>query len=194
MSAAIDAAPGTVALPWLAETPFAIDGGHLEISYQSGARRFEIAPSVVVWGDSRLQFAGSVAHDARAPEGPAWAFALKSEGGWIGAELPAHERLPIEDWSAQGFLAPERGIRDQSADAATRRVGLQGASATPGGTMGAMALDIARVRDCFPALAAGVAYLDGPGGSQTPHEVADAGPCVRAQSGLPPPVTKPAIS
>src|SRR5262245_42916075 len=105
----IDAAPGTVALPWLAETPFAIDGGHLEISYQSDSRRFEIAPSVLVWGDSRLQFAGSVAHDARAPEGPAWAFALKSEGGWIGAELPAHERLPIDDWSAQGFLAPERG-------------------------------------------------------------------------------------
>jgi AsmA-like C-terminal region/Protein of unknown function len=105
----IDAAPGTVALPWLAETPFAIDGGHLEISYQSDTRRFEIAPSVLVWGDSRVQFAGSVAHDARAPEGPAWAFALKSEGGWIGAELPAHERLPIDDWSAHGFLAPERG-------------------------------------------------------------------------------------
>jgi hypothetical protein len=105
----IDAAPGTVALPWLAETAFAIDGGHLEISYQSGTRRFEIAPSVLVWGDSRVQFAGNVAHDARAPEGPAWAFALKSEGGWIGAELPAHERLPIDDWSAQGFLAPERG-------------------------------------------------------------------------------------
>jgi AsmA-like C-terminal region/Protein of unknown function len=105
----IDAAPGTVALPWLADTAFAIDGGHLEISYQSGTRRFEIAPSVLVWGDSRVQFAGSVSHDARAPEGPAWAFALKSEGGWIGAELPAHERLPIDDWSAHGFLAPERG-------------------------------------------------------------------------------------
>jgi hypothetical protein len=105
----IDAAPGTVALPWLADTAFAIDGGHLEISYQSGARRFEIAPSVLVWGDSRVQFAGSVAHDAGAPEGPAWAFSLKSEGGWIGAELPAHERLPIDDWSAHGFLAPERG-------------------------------------------------------------------------------------
>jgi AsmA-like protein/uncharacterized protein DUF3971 len=105
----IDAAPGTVALPWLAETPFAIDGGHLDISYQNGAQRFEIAPSVLVWGDSRVQFAGSLVHDAQAPEGPAWAFDLKSEGGWIGAELPAHERLAIDDWMAQGFLAPERG-------------------------------------------------------------------------------------
>jgi len=105
----IDAAPGTVVLPWLAETPFAIDGGHLEISYQSEARRFEIGPSVLVWGDSRVQFAGGLVHEARAPEGPAWAFALKSQGGWIGAELPAHERLAIDDWAAQGFLAPERG-------------------------------------------------------------------------------------
>ncbi len=105
----IDAAPGTVALPWLAETPFAVDGGHLEISYQSGGRRFEIAPSVLVWGDSRVQFAGSLAYDAQAPEGPAWAFDLKSNGGWIGAELPAHEQLAIDDWMAHGFLAPERG-------------------------------------------------------------------------------------
>jgi AsmA-like C-terminal region len=105
----IDAAPGTVALPGLAETPFAIDGGHLEISYQSGARRFEIGPSVLVWGDSRVQFGGSLVHEARAPEGPAWAYTLKSQGGWIGAELPAHERLTIDDWEAQGFLAPERG-------------------------------------------------------------------------------------
>jgi AsmA-like C-terminal region/Protein of unknown function len=105
----IDAAPGTVVLPWLAENPFTIDGGHLEISYQSEARRFEIGPSVLVWGDSRVQFGGSLVHEARAPEGPAWAFALKSQGGWIGAELPAHERLAIDDWAAQGFLAPERG-------------------------------------------------------------------------------------
>ncbi|HJZ30300.1 MAG TPA: AsmA-like C-terminal region-containing protein [Hyphomicrobiaceae bacterium] len=105
----IDAAPGSVALPWLAETPFAIDGGHVEISYLSRAGRFEIAPSVLVWGDSRVEFGGSVSHDAQAAGGPAWAFELKSLGGWIGAELPTHERLAIDDWAAYGLLAPERG-------------------------------------------------------------------------------------
>ena len=105
----IDAAPGTVTLPWLADAPFGIDGGHLEITYQGDARRFEIAPSVLVWGDSRVQFAGSLVHDAQAQEGSAWAFDLQSQGGWIGADLPAHERLAIDDWMAQGFLAPERG-------------------------------------------------------------------------------------
>jgi cysteine desulfurase family protein (TIGR01976 family) len=34
--------------------------------------------------------------------------------------------------------------------------------------------DVERVRACFPALADGAAYFDGPGGSQTPRQVADA--------------------
>jgi cysteine desulfurase family protein (TIGR01976 family) len=35
-------------------------------------------------------------------------------------------------------------------------------------------LDVTAVRERFPALATGAAYLDGPGGSQVPHEVIDA--------------------
>src|ERR687896_1822101 len=35
-------------------------------------------------------------------------------------------------------------------------------------------LDVEAVRDRFPALASGAAYLDGPGGSQCPREVLDA--------------------
>ncbi len=37
-----------------------------------------------------------------------------------------------------------------------------------------MALDVDRIRSCFPALALGVAHLDGPGGSQVPSQVAEA--------------------
>jgi cysteine desulfurase family protein (TIGR01976 family) len=37
-----------------------------------------------------------------------------------------------------------------------------------------MDLDVARTRRMFPALDQGVAYFDGPGGSQTPRQVADA--------------------
>jgi cysteine desulfurase family protein (TIGR01976 family) len=40
--------------------------------------------------------------------------------------------------------------------------------------MAGMELDVARVRRSFPALARGVAYFDGPGGTQVPREVADA--------------------
>jgi cysteine desulfurase family protein (TIGR01976 family) len=37
-----------------------------------------------------------------------------------------------------------------------------------------MELDVARLRSSFPALAQGVAYFDGPGGTQVPREVAQA--------------------
>ena len=76
----IDAAPGQVLLPWLAATPLRIDGGHLALSYNRAARRFDIAPSVLVWGDSRVQFTGSIVHTRKGPEGPGWAFDLKSAG------------------------------------------------------------------------------------------------------------------
>lgn len=39
---------------------------------------------------------------------------------------------------------------------------------------GAMDLDVARVRGSFPALEQGIAYFDGPGGTQAPSEVAQA--------------------
>ena len=37
-----------------------------------------------------------------------------------------------------------------------------------------MSLDVDRIRSSFPALSQGVAFFDGPGGTQTPREVADA--------------------
>ncbi|MDQ0687051.1 cysteine desulfurase family protein (TIGR01976 family) [Streptomyces achromogenes] len=37
-----------------------------------------------------------------------------------------------------------------------------------------MALDVAALRTCFPALAQGLAFFDGPGGTQTPVQVAEA--------------------
>jgi cysteine desulfurase family protein (TIGR01976 family) len=40
--------------------------------------------------------------------------------------------------------------------------------------MAVMDYDVTRVRACFPALADGTAYFDGPGGSQVPRQVADA--------------------
>ena len=64
---------------------------------------------MLVWGDSRMQFTGSIAHTQQGPDGPGWAFELKSAGGWLGAEPPLLQRLAIDDWSARGFASPERG-------------------------------------------------------------------------------------
>jgi hypothetical protein len=103
----IDAAPGQVYLP--GGKPMHVEGGHIAVSYSSTTQRFEITPSSFGWGDSRVEFTGSVVHAAQGPEGPGWMFQVKSTGGWIGAEPPLLPRLPIDQWSVRGFLAPERG-------------------------------------------------------------------------------------
>jgi hypothetical protein len=108
-SIGIDAAPGRVLLPWLAATHFKIDGGHIAMSYSRAARRFQVEPSVLVWGDSRMQFTGSLTHAQRGPEGAGWAFDFKSAGGWIAAEPPHLQQLAIDDWSVRGFFSPEQG-------------------------------------------------------------------------------------
>jgi hypothetical protein len=102
---AIDAAPGYMRLPGLLENPLKLEGGHLALSYSRSARRFEIEPSALVWGDSRVQFTG-VIRASQSSEAPGWAFELKSAGGWLGAEPPQLERLAIDDWSARGFFSP----------------------------------------------------------------------------------------
>lgn len=105
----VDAAPGHVRVPWLSTVPVSIDGAHIELSYDSARRHFAVAPSALVWGDSRVQFSGAVTYAAQTAEGPGWNFAFKSAGGWLGAEPPATPRINIDDWSAQGVLAPDRG-------------------------------------------------------------------------------------
>lgn len=103
----IDTAPGTVSLPWLGGKPVQLDGGHFALAYNGTERRFDISPSVLVLGTSRLQFTGQIAHNAQGPEGQRWVYDLKSAGGWIGAEPPVHDRLVIDDWRARGHISPD---------------------------------------------------------------------------------------
>ncbi len=105
----VDVAPGKVSLPWLTATPMGIDSGHVELSYSGAARRFEVAPSVLSRGDSRVHFTGAIVHTSQGPDGPGWVFDLMSTEASIAAEPPGLPRLPIDHLSARGFLAPERG-------------------------------------------------------------------------------------
>lgn len=104
----VDAAPGNVSLPWLAATPMRIDGAHFELAYNGAARRFDIAPSVLTWGDSKLQFTGAIVAATEGAGGTGWNFDLKSTEGWFAPEPPNLQRLPIEALVVQGVLAPER--------------------------------------------------------------------------------------
>lgn len=109
---ALDAAPGELRIPWLGSGPLKVDGAHLHVSYDSKQKRFEIAPSVLVWGDSRVQFTGTMQHTANGGDGPVWTYALRSAGGWLAAEPPATQRTKIDDWSAIGTLSTERSRID----------------------------------------------------------------------------------
>ena len=119
----VDAAPGKVALPWLAATPMRIDGVHFELSYSGATRRFEIAPSVLTWGDSRLQFAGSIVHAPQGSDGPGWHFDIKSTEGWLAAEPPHLQRLPIDQLAAARSSGTGRRAASCSASSCSRRAG-----------------------------------------------------------------------
>ncbi|HEX6000064.1 MAG TPA: AsmA-like C-terminal region-containing protein [Hyphomicrobiaceae bacterium] len=106
---AIDTAGGNVSLPGRGATPMRIGSGHVELSYDGAARSFEIAPSEVSWGEGRVKLAGTIAHTTRGTEGPRWAFVIKTSEGWISADPQSPMRLPIDELSAVGFLAPEQG-------------------------------------------------------------------------------------
>jgi hypothetical protein len=105
----IEAADGNVSLPGPKATPMRIGGGRIELTYDGPEHRFELRPSVLTWGEGRLQFAGTIAHTAEGAEGPRWAFDIRATEGSIAADAKAPVRLPIDELSARGFVAPEHG-------------------------------------------------------------------------------------
>lgn len=105
----LDSAPGRISIPWLAQTPLAVDGGHIEVTYNGADRRFDIGQAVFTWGDSRLQLGGSAAYAAEPGREPRWNFDIASTGGYVAAEPPAHGQLPIDQFAVRGFFEPARG-------------------------------------------------------------------------------------
>jgi hypothetical protein len=105
---AIEATAGNVALLGLS-MPMRLKGGHIELTYDGAARTFEIGPSELTSVEGSVRFAGAATHTAHGPEGPRWVFDIKSTEGWIAADPRAPMRLPVDELTATGFLAPEQG-------------------------------------------------------------------------------------
>ncbi len=106
---AIEAAQGNVTFLGQDATPMRVGGGHITLAYNGPAHTFEIEPSELALGEGRVRFTGSVAYAAHGPEGPRWTFDIKSTEGWIAADANAPWKLPMDDLSVSGFLAPEQG-------------------------------------------------------------------------------------
>jgi hypothetical protein len=105
----VEAADGNVALPGPKATAMRISSARIELTYNGPARTFEIGPSELTWGEGRVQFAGAIVHTAQGADEPRWTFRIKSTEGSIAADPQAPMRLPIDDLSANGFVAPEQG-------------------------------------------------------------------------------------
>ena len=103
----VDAAPGKAALPWIAANPMSFDGAHVEMSYDGTARRFDVTSSSLTWGDSRVEFAGSLIHAEQGANGPAWNFDIRSTRGWLVGEPPQLRRLPIDQLAVRGSLGAD---------------------------------------------------------------------------------------
>src|SRR5262249_48266651 len=106
---AIEAAQGDVTFLGQEAAPVRVGGGHIGLTYNGPARAFEIEPSELALGEGRIRFTGTVAYAAQGAEGPRWTFDIKSTEGWIVADAKAPWKLPVDDLSVTGFLAPEQG-------------------------------------------------------------------------------------
>jgi AsmA-like C-terminal region len=106
---AVEASQGNVTLLGQEATPTRIRGGRIALTYNGPARTFEIEPSELSLGEGQIRFTGSVAHATQGSDGPRWAFDFKSMEGWIVADAQAPWKIPVDDLSLGGFLAPEQG-------------------------------------------------------------------------------------
>jgi hypothetical protein len=106
---AVKAESGNIALPGPKATPMKVGSGHIELAYDGKARTLRIVHSELAWGEGRIKLAGAFVHTTQGGEGPRWIFDIKATEGWVAADPQAPMRLPIDELSATGFIAPGDG-------------------------------------------------------------------------------------
>lgn len=100
---------GQLLLPGMEGAAWLVDSGQLEMTYDGKAQRFEISPSTLLSGASRLRFAGNIAYGADHADGPGWTFDLASLDGQLAGETAKQGVLPIDQLALKGFLQTDRG-------------------------------------------------------------------------------------
>lgn len=119
---------GRIFAPWNEKHPAAIDGGTVHFTYSDRAGRFELKPSTLRWGQSRMTLAGNVTAEARPqsadPDSPRdWTYKFGTTDIALAAEQYGLPAIAIDGVGARGrILADGRRIlidafRVQAADA-----------------------------------------------------------------------------
>ncbi|MFP3920906.1 MAG: AsmA-like C-terminal region-containing protein [Dichotomicrobium sp.] len=119
---------GRIFAPWNENEPAAIDSGTVQFTYSDEAGRFELEPSTLRWGQSRMTLVGAVEAGPR-PEGAAadsprdWTYRFATTDIALAAEQFGLPAIPIDGVTAQGRLIDGGGrielerLRVQAADA-----------------------------------------------------------------------------
>jgi hypothetical protein len=108
-AAAFELSKGDFRLPGVA-APFGIDSGAMQITYDAASLALTLAPSTLIWGDSRMTIRGAMQGAQGADSNPEWRFALASgEGSQIASEFGL-DPVAIDEWTANGRIVPNLGL------------------------------------------------------------------------------------
>ncbi|MEQ1694893.1 MAG: hypothetical protein ABL901_03540, partial [Hyphomicrobiaceae bacterium] len=105
---AINIGPGQFVFPDVGDVPLLIDGGQIGLTYDGSNNRFELGPSTLNWGNSRVGLTGS-AVAALAGEKRWWNVDLATTSGQFTAEEFGVPAVAIEKGVLKGRVAPSEG-------------------------------------------------------------------------------------
>jgi len=134
---------GRLFAPWNEEHPAAIDSGTIRFLYSDQAGRFELKPSTLRWGGSRITLVGNMkaenrkqGEQTRAPRN--WTYQFRTTDIALAAEQFGLPTIPIDGIVAKGRIAEATGritlerFRIQAADAFINLAGhIQDAKGAP---------------------------------------------------------------
>lgn len=109
-SLAVALGRGRLHVPAFGAAPFDLDESLLTLSYDGNARRFDMAPSTITWGGSRITLVGTMA-SAKSTDGKAaWLFNVHATEGVLAAEEFGLGGVALDTWVAEGRVIPHIGI------------------------------------------------------------------------------------
>ncbi len=100
---------GSLRLPALPEAPLEVNGGSINLSYDSAAEKITLAPSTLSWRGSRITMSGAAEAEKGNAEHPAWTYRLRASEGSFAADEFHVAAVPLDEWHASGRVLPHRG-------------------------------------------------------------------------------------